>query len=421
MSSSANTWGNPENTLGVLNGFFKNTYADKLENLIPDGVKFLNDIKFIAKDKQPGNLYNQPLVLNLEHGITFAGDSEDNFALQASIAGGTQNASVKGYAAVLRSTLGVVALSRSAQAGQKAFEDASKWLVGNMMRSMAKKLEIEVLYGQMGYGLISAVNGAGSVITIKTSEWAPGIWAGSEGMPIEVRSFDGLTSRGTSSVKAVDMDARTVTLEAGILGIVTTSGNEDTVFHKGAYGNEFAGIHKILVNTGSLFGIDAAKYNLFRGNQYSASSAALSFAKLNQAIARSVEKGLEGTVTCYVNPRTWGNLLSDQAALRRYDDSYSVEKSETGSRSLMFYSQNGDIRIVSSIFVKEGYSYLLSMQDWVRVGSTDMTFKIPGMGEQFFRQLENNMGVELRLYTDQALFCFAPGRSTLIKDIVNTV
>jgi len=58
-----NTWGNPSGTVGTLNGFFKETYANKYENLIPDGVKILNKIKFIGKDKQPGNLYHQPVIL----------------------------------------------------------------------------------------------------------------------------------------------------------------------------------------------------------------------------------------------------------------------------------------------------------------------------------------------------------------------
>ena len=61
--ATSNTWGNPAGTVGTLNGFFKETYADKLGELIPDGVKLLNKIKFMSKDKQPGNLYHQPIIL----------------------------------------------------------------------------------------------------------------------------------------------------------------------------------------------------------------------------------------------------------------------------------------------------------------------------------------------------------------------
>ncbi len=61
--ATANTFGTPNNTTGTLNGYFKETYADKLQDLIPDGVKLLNKIDFMSKDKQPGNLYHQPVIL----------------------------------------------------------------------------------------------------------------------------------------------------------------------------------------------------------------------------------------------------------------------------------------------------------------------------------------------------------------------
>jgi hypothetical protein len=51
MSSTANTFGNPAATVGTLNGFFKEAYADKLAELIPDGVKILNKVKFMSKDE----------------------------------------------------------------------------------------------------------------------------------------------------------------------------------------------------------------------------------------------------------------------------------------------------------------------------------------------------------------------------------
>jgi hypothetical protein len=435
MAQVANTFSNPggpsaASTVGNLNGLFKEVYADKMKELIPDMVKLLNMIKFMSKDKQPGNLYHQPVVLGLEHGITFAASDDDAFALLPAIAGAIKDAQVKGSPAVLRSILGYSAASRAAQGGAQAFMDATKFVVGNMLRSMAKKIEIEMLYGQMGYAVIgqnTAVPGgyvSGNVLPILNSEWAPGIWAGSENMPLEIRSNGG-TLKGYCNVVSVQMDNRTVTVDAAPAGITTGSGilptTGDVIWHKGAYNNEFIGIHRIIQQTGLtfLFNIDTSTYNLFKGNQYDAQSGALSFAKLNQAVARSVEKGLEGKVTCLVNPRGWANMLSDQAALRKYDGSYSKKKLENGSEALTFFSQNGEIEIIPSIYVKEGYAYMLSMEDFARVGSTDITFKRPGADGNFFRDLENASGYELRCYTDQAVFCAAPGKQTLITAIVN--
>jgi hypothetical protein len=61
--ATSNTFGTPDNTVGNLNGLFKETYADKLAELIPDGVKLLNKIGFAPKEKLAGNLYHQPVVL----------------------------------------------------------------------------------------------------------------------------------------------------------------------------------------------------------------------------------------------------------------------------------------------------------------------------------------------------------------------
>jgi len=349
--------------------------------------------------------------------VTFAASDEDAFNLNPAVAGVIKDAQIRGNPILMRSVLGYSAASRASQGTAQAFMDATKYLVANMLRSLAKKLEIEMFYGQVGYATVASVSAAD--ITITTAEWAPGIWAGAENMPIEIRDASGAVSRGEFSVKNVNMDTRVVTLKtsAGAAGVVAT----DVIWHKGAYGNEFPGVHKILTSTGTLFNIDTATYNLFKGNEYSASSGALSFPKLNNAVARAVEKGLDSKVICYVNPRTWSSLLSDQAALRKYDSSYSAAKVENGSKSILFHSQNGDIEIEPSIYVKEGYSYLLSLDDWSRVGSSDMTFTLPGQKDEFFRHLSESAGFELRLWSDQALFCSAPGKSTLIYAIVNPV
>ncbi len=408
MASSSNNFSD------TLNANFKIVYAEKIENLIPDGVKLLNRISFSGREAQLGNLYSQPLVLGLEHGVTFAGSTDDAFALNAPIAGQLKEAQVRGSQMVLRSVLGYAAAARAAGGGQRAFEDSTKFLVQNMMRSMAKKLEIELLYGQVGYGVVDTA--IGNVITVEVAEWAPGIWAGANNMPLEIRSSAGAI-RGYCNVTSVNMDLYQITVDLMPANVAPT----DIIWHKGAYNNEFAGIHKILTNTGVLFNIDASQYDLFKGNTVTLSpQGPLSFAIIQDAIARGVEKGLDSDVSVFVNPRSWADLLTEQAALRMYDQSYRTSESENGSQEITFHGQNGKVEIVPSIYVKSGHAYVLAMEDFMRVGSTDITFRRPGQGDDFFRELENNAGYELRAYTDQCVFCMAPGRSTLITAIENS-
>src|SRR3990167_10806592 len=93
------------NSLDSLNGFFKEVYADKVEMLIPDGVKLLNEIPFNSKEESPGNLYHQPVTLGLEHGITFGGPGDGAFTLNAAVAGVTRDATIRWHQMVLRSQI----------------------------------------------------------------------------------------------------------------------------------------------------------------------------------------------------------------------------------------------------------------------------------------------------------------------------
>lgn len=403
-----------ENTVTTLNGLFKEVYADKIENLIPEGTKFMTKVPFAPRKKELGSLYHQPVILGLEHGITYAGPTDDAFALDDAISGVIRDASVQGCQMMLRSRLGIAAASRAAGGEPKAFESATKFLVRNMMRSMARRVEAGLFYGGVGIGEVGALPG-GSVITITTAEWAPGLWAGSEKMKVDIYDATSTTLRGTAEVTAVNMDTRSITVAALPGGTVVT----DVLYFKSAQGKECAGIHKILTNPGTLFGISAATYNLWKGNTLAIGGNPLSFARVQDAIARAVEKGLDEEVTVFVNPRTWSDLLTEQAALRQYDSSYKTSMAESGHQEITFYGQNGKVSIVPSIFVKEGYAYVLALEELVRIGSTDVTFKRPDAEGNFFRELENAAGYELRAYSDQALLCVAPGKNTLISGIVN--
>lgn len=401
------------NDMTTMSGLFKKVYAKKLMNLIPDGTKLLKLIPFATAGERTGEDYNQAVVLGLEHGVTFASTLEDAFALNDAIPGQIKQASVKGNALVLRSAMGYKTAAAS-MGSERAFEQATKFLVGNMIRSVTKKLEIQMLYGQVGYAVVDSV--AGAVVTIKASEWASGIWAGAEKMPIEIRSPNGATSRGDGVVKEVSFENKTVTLVASIPGVL----QNDVIWHKGAYDKEFAGLHKIISNTGTIFGINAADYSLFKGNTYTANGP-LTFAVAQKAVTKAVEKGLDQEdVLLMVAPDSWADLMEDQAALRQLDQSYSTGKSENGSKEIAFYSQNGKIEVVPSIYVKSGYAYVLCVEDMVRIGSTDVTFVTPGRNEEIFLQLPGHAGYELRLFSDQALFVASPAKNVLITGITPT-
>lgn len=351
--------------------------------------------------------------------VTFAPSGDDAFELNSAVAGAVKDSQVRGSQMVLRSAMGYGAASRASAGGEKAFESATKFLVGNMLRSVTKKLEIVMLYGQSGLATLDA-GSTTTVLKITNASWAPGIWAGAEGMPITLASSVDVPIEN-STITSVDLSAKTLTVAT--LGGAPAAGVKiffkDAVVAGPTY-NEMAGLHKILTNTGSLFNISASSYSLWKGNTYSAGAAALSFAKLQDAIALGVGKGLDSDVSVLVNPDTWADLISDQAAARELDSSYSPAKSENGSKSILFHGQNGMMEIIPSIYVKAGEAFVIDKKCFQRIGSTDVTFDRPGKPGEFFRELEDHAGFELRCYTDQALFCHAPGRNIYISGIVNS-
>lgn len=400
------------NTYTTLNALFKEVYADKVENLQPENTKLIQRIPF-SKRSALGNLYHQPVILGMEQGVTYAGPTDDAFDLDDAIPGAVKDAQIQGSQMMLRSRLGVAAASRASNGDKSSFESATKFLVRNMLRSLAKRLEVGMLYGGVGIGTVGSVST--NNLTITTAEWAPGIWVGAETMKIEVYDATLATNRGAASITAVNMTTRVITVDAAPVGTVAT----DVLFYKSAKGNEAVGFHKIITNTGTLFNISAASYSLWKGNTLNISSNPLSFARVQEAISLAVEKGLDSAVVVLVNPRGWSDLLTEQAALRMYDSSYSVSVAENGSQEIVFFAQNGKVEIIPHIYVKEGYAYVLHLEECERIGSTDITFNRPDAEGKFFRDLDNAAGYELRAYSDQALFCYSPGKNVLISGIVN--
>lgn len=317
---------------------------------------------------------------------------------------------------VLRSVLSVGAASRS-MSDKSSFEKGTKLLIANMLRSFAKRLEVQILYGKRGLGTVSSRSG--EVLTLTDASWAPGIWGGSEGALIDIYQSDNSTLRAANlEISSVSFDNRTVTTVTG--AAANSVAANDIIYYKGAKGNEFDGIDNIIRNTGTLFGINASSYNLWQGNVLgnSGNSRDLTFQLISKAVTRLVEKGAgKQKVSVYINPLQFDVLLAEQDAKRLYDSSYSESKYKAGAEEIEFHSQNGVIRIVPSIYVKAGHAYVLTLDEFLRVGSSDITFEQPGFEGEFFRVLNDANGYELRAYSDQVLFCTAPSKQAVIDDL----
>lgn len=387
--------------------------------------------------------YEQPVVLAAEQGFTYSLDSQSAYDLNDSIGMAMQSAEVPGADIVLDSTIGYNQAARASHSAT-AFKSVMSTKFENMLKSSRKRLEIAMLYGQdhIGQAAAQQVTIADSMLplVIDTDEWATGIWAGSENANVVfVKASDNTAVDSLRSFKIakVDVDARTIYLAAGTAGTAGTLTTLETAVEAYAvnihfYGScsgsagsftyaEMAGLKKILTNTGELFGIDAADYDLWRGNSV-AVTGQLTMAKVLSATSKAVQRGLDSDACVFVNPSTWADLASNLAALRRFDGSYSRKKSESGSEVLEYVSQNGALKIVSYNIVKEGDCFIFPEDKVMRIGARDLSLNDPTRPQdEIFFTIPAKAGVGVRAYTNQAIFLEAPAQGVYISGIVNSL
>ena len=416
-------------TKTTLDGLFRIAYADEEKDLLPAFMHISEDIPFVQRGKL-GELYRQPVILQGEHGITYAPPDAGAFTLSAPVASVMKKADAKGYQHLLRAAIDYEA-SFSGEGGTTSFKDTTSLVVMNMKKTVRKRLEIDFIYGNDDEGM-AIVDGApvANVITILTSSFAAGIWAGSVGAELEIFDSTGATQRtgigsaGQYTIVSVDLDARTITVDDD-QNVVST----DVIFFRtqttspaaNFVHQSMAGFNKIITNTGTLFGISAATFaDTWKGVVHDVGSTAFSLDEMQKGVAKLVARGAEDDLICYLNPVTWADINNDQAALVRYQGAQTTF--ENGSVGLKLRSQVGNVILKSHPYVKESHAFLVTPKLWIRKGATDATFNLgkQGLPGQFFRELTDQAGYELRCYSNQFIFTSMPARALKFKNIVNS-
>jgi hypothetical protein len=420
---------NSADTFTVLAGNFKEVYGD-LHNVIPDTAKLMKMIPYKPKAKI-GNEYVEAVKLTHEHGVTYS-QSDNNagalVTLTTPVPLTLLDAKVTSSAMLLRAQIGYDAFARAEGGDKVAFKDASELVVEDLLESITKRLEISLLYGSSptGVGGIPQ-NGFTNVTTAFTivllpAQWATGVWVGSENAHIDV--YHGSTKMDPTAdmiITAIDVDNYTIsgTMNATDAGTLTTyvGSNADAfIVFSGSYGNEMIGLDAAVLSASTLWNI-ANTYALWKANVYSSAAANLTMGKLQSAIQKAVQKGLDGDVNVIVNPATWATLNTDIAALRRFVEDST--EGELGVESIKYLYSGGKMDIVSYNLIKEGECFILPKKGVNRIGAADIGFKLPG-GDNGFLHVPDRMGYEFRLFSSQAFFTPFVAKLVKVTGIVNS-
>lgn len=353
------------------------------------------------------------------------------------------NATVTGSAITMRDVISYDAAARAA-ASEAAFEATVGLVMRTLFKAHAKFCEIDLLYGNgsitSGVSLcqsttVTQAGGSGGDVTVTVSygTWAPAMFSGFQNALLDAyvagTKLNTNAALKISTINVVPASSSvggtlvlTSTSAADLNAVYAATGSTAIDFYwYGASGSNMVGLQGILKNTGSLFGISAATYDLWQANSFDCSSTQLTFSKLQQAVALAVSRGLDEDAMVLVSPVTFADLVNEQAGARRYDSSYNAKKTENGSEALTYWGPCGKMEIVPHLFLHQGEAMILPPKELVKVGPLDhITPTLPGISGDIFFQSPLAASYEVRLFSDFGLLANAPAKCTYVKSIVNS-
>lgn len=428
-------------------------FGKLIQKAIEDAVGELTWAKLIPYDssKQVGDSYTEAIVLGNEVGYSIIGNTTEVTNISPAAAAAVKQAVASPCITVLRSVIPWAMITRS-EHSEGAFISVMKYIVKNHILSHKKFVDIlkytgrdtTKLLGRVAYftatyrgvsftngtgtlpstafGSIAFTNGvntAGKYVLLQPGDNASGFWVGMQGVKLlELTAALGVAATS----KVVSYDSKNGVLQLDTTPVPATATGSHLLAYEGMeLGLEMIGIRKILTNTGTLFGISATQYPLWRANQKDLAGTRLTLDKLTDIVADTANaSGLYGAIDVIVNNRTLATLITDENALRKYDASYSAEKYQRGARSLEFLFGDITLKIQTSRYIFEGDAVLLNnvADAWTCSGSSDITMELPGVPTgKLMNNLESQTGFAFHTFADTYIMCREPAKQTIIYGI----
>ncbi len=397
----------------AVEGNLKDIFAG-YENAIPKEYVIMREFPFDSSN-MVGDEYQHGVELTRPHGFTTAAYGVFP-ALNVPVARTALKARLQPYQMYLRERVTYDILSR-AQSSKQAARNELGATIESMRDAQIFRQETLGFYGQSGLAAVGTVTVDACSVTSAT--WAAGMWAGNEGMPVDVRDSTGATLYGTVHLGLVDFDNLTLNFGSGE-GSLLVAGRT-LWFQGGSTTTELVGIKKVLNNAGTLYNISAALYGLWKGIvQPIAAGSDATFKQCIQLDAKIRARGGAGDQLGFVNPDVFTTLVSTMEAARTFSgpDQYRPTEVVRGTQELAFYSPVGKTTIKPHPIVQRGDYFSLRADKWKRAGATDPTFSIPGSSGNLSQELQDYPGREIRAMSNNTWFSPRPAASGQLSGIV---
>jgi hypothetical protein len=352
---------NSANTFATMKANFKEVYADGIAQIMPDHCILQKRTPFNEKPINPGKEYVQPVTTKRPQGWTFEVAGAGAFNINPAQAGETKDARISANQMILNDVIDIETAARATADNSKAaFREATSYVVERMGEAARNQLETNLLWGQKE--LTQVLTAVTTLVTCKSQEYAPGIFIGCEDAPYEFFSADGNTQawRGEPLDDGPGReDARVRPRRRGSRrrrhGPHLPQGH---VGRRNGVGSskEAAGIMKILTNTGTIFNLDASKYNLWKSYSARPGRTPLDFFAWLKLNGKGVIKGLQSGALGICSVDSWNDMANDEAAFRRYNANSRQSKVEVGVEEITYYGQAGSMSLRPHAMMKKGYA-----------------------------------------------------------------
>jgi hypothetical protein len=419
----------------VLNEYAHTLYTG-LKDAIPQEITLLEELPFDKTNEQGGD-YTEHIITAEEAGFVH-GDATEMMTAPTAVGMETVKATVNGYQVGMVSTLDYAKAQRASNS-KKAYADIAGKKQASGFNAIRRRVEDELWWGQYGLGKIASsanTNTTTTVLTITLAHWAPWLWAGKKNHTLVVYNASTRVGSGLFTITGVNLarGTRTITV-TGSTGDIssldsTVAGAADTLdlYWGGTVSGSLSfktmvGLYKAASTTsGTLFGVTLADNPDVIPQTYSAGTAAMSFAKALEAAEVMIGRGVVEALRADFSIRTWNNMMTDQAALKRYQG--KEKKLSNGADALEFNCQGVTLEITSNGRMKESLGILRPKSSLKRIGAREISMVTPGSagsskGDIWYHD-PSRFGYSWRIWTHQAFFAEEPWRLCSISGIVNT-
>ena len=428
-----------------LPGLLKPVFGE-LQFLLPEESLVQKLFSFKAGDSV-GKYFQEPIEVRAPWSISWCGNSGDSATFADALPSKTQDVQVTPYLVVLRNQVSYGVFDRAPKdAASKAFMAAGAYFGKSMATQLRRNLELSMLCGQDGFGVVESADDSADTITIDAASFRPGWVSILEGAQVCLRVVNSTTTLRalTLTVSAVNVETRTLSF-SGTPNLSTVQGG-DTLFLLTSAGdgvssttlvyNEMVGLRKqVSEQTATVFNVAKSTYSAFRGNVVT-SVGAMSPGALLNIVTKAVNRGFQGKAIALLSPKAW-NVLNNRIVSQQIFNQQSPDpavSAKLGTDSIEVKAMGVTLEVVPHPYQAEGEILVLPKDYVKRIGSSyaaisgdttgvtgaakkevdiDITFAIPAAPLLYILPIVGSSTVELQCRSDQQVYLQRPAWSVL--------